>query len=72
MSRRITTNDPYDIYSKNYRALDRVNDHFTEDIDYLTDCGLPVVQPDTMDYDFRDYIQTIEEIAQQNEKENNQ
>ena len=45
--------DPSD---KNWRACDRCEKNYLEDIVYLYNCGLPVVYPEASDYDLRDYI----------------
>lgn len=52
--------DDRSLYSKNKRALDRVIEHFDEDMDYLNNCGLPVHIPAYIDYDFKEYVQMLQ------------
>lgn len=48
---------------KHERALQHVEEHFDDDMDYLNNCGLPVYIPAWLDYDLRDYINRIRKIA---------
>lgn len=41
---------------KDYKALMNAKDRYEENIFELVNCGLPVYQPEAMDYDFRNYI----------------
>jgi hypothetical protein len=45
---------------KNQRAFDRAALHWRDDISYLFNCGLPVIYPEAIDYDLRNYIYYIQ------------
>lgn len=45
---------------KNKRSLERVKEHFRDDLSYMHDYGLPIYMPAAMDYDLKDYITMIQ------------
>ena len=57
---RLTERYAKTMNSKDERALNRVIDHFDDDIHFLNNCGLPVYIPAAMDYDLKDYITMIQ------------
>ena len=44
---------------KDYKAWNRAARHYEEDILSFNDCGLPVYQPEVMDYDLMDYVKKM-------------
>ena len=45
---------------KDWRALRRFEEHFDEDISYLENCGLKIYHPDNMDYDFKEFVLSVQ------------
>ena len=44
---------------KDYKALENAKDRYEENLTELMNSGLPVYQPETIDYDFRNYVGRI-------------
>lgn len=44
---------------KDYKALENAKERYEENLTELMNSGLPVYQPETIDYDFRNYVGRI-------------
>ena len=59
-SRRLEDRWKREPSGKNKRAWDGAMDGWKEKIDRIHDYGLPVCQPDSIDYDLKNYVQDIQ------------